>query len=175
MQRQQTIDFSKFCGRDEDGESKAICTLQVASVDAETKDIKEIDAVSVLNSEVAIDIGMDIVTIDVKFENYLDFEYLQAGEICLRYKEKHSKQEYDSNVTLLLTITEAGEYESFLIGQDAMWAFTSEKPEDRNHMIRFWFLKDNFIIYKLSDQEIERVVEQVGEESYLENLEGKVN
>lgn len=172
MQRQQMIDFSKFCGRDEDGESKAICTLQVAAVDIETKDIKEIDAVSVLNSEVAIDIGTDIVTIDVKFENYLDFEYLQAGELCLQYKEKHSKQEYDSNVTLLLTITESGEYEDFLIGQDAMWAFASEKPEDRNHMIRFWFLKDNFIIYRLSDQEIEKIVEQIGEQVYLEELEG---
>ena len=60
MRRQQTIDFSKFCGRDENGESKAICTLQVASVDTETRDIKEIDAVSVLNSEVAIDIGSNI-------------------------------------------------------------------------------------------------------------------
>lgn len=172
MQKQQTIDFSKFCGRDEDGDSKAICTLQVASVDTETGEIKEIDAVSVLNSEIAIDIAKDIVTIDVKFENYLDFEYLQAGELCLRYKEKHSNQEYDPDAALLLTITEAGEYESFLIGQDAMWAFTSEKPEDRNHMIRFWFLKDNFIIYKLSEQEIERVVELVGEEVYLEDMEG---
>ena len=171
MQRQQMIDFSKFCGRDDDGDSKAICTLQVAAVGIETKDIKEIDAVSVLNSEVAIDIGTDIVTIDVKFENYLDFEYLQAGELCLSYKEKHSNQEYDPDATLLLTITEAGEYESFLIGQDAMWAFTSEKPEDRNHMIRFWFMRDNFIIYRLSDQEIERVVELVGEEVYLEELE----
>ena len=112
MQRQQTIDFSKFCGRDENGELKAICTLQVASVDTETRDIKEIDAVSVLNSEVAIDIGTDIVTIDVKFENYLDFEYLQAGELCLRFKEKHSNQEYDESVALLLTITESGEYHS---------------------------------------------------------------
>ena len=49
MQKQQTIDFSKFCGRDEDGDSKAICTLQVASVDTETGDIKEIDAVSIQN------------------------------------------------------------------------------------------------------------------------------
>ena len=171
MQKQQTIDFSKFCGRDEDGDSKAICTLQVVCVEKETGGINELDTVSVLNSEVAIDITHDIVTIDVKFENYLDFEYLQAGELCLRYKEKHSKQEYDSNVTLLLTITEAGEYENFLIGQEAMWAFTSEKPEDRNHMIRFWFLKDNFIIYRLSDQEIERVMKQIGEEVYLEELE----
>ena len=172
MQKQQLIDFTKFCGRDEDGDSKAICTLQVASIDTKMNDIKEIDAVSVLNSEVAIDIGTDIVTIDVKFENYLDFEYLQAGELCLHYKEKHSKQEYDENVTLLLTITESGKYEDFLIGQDAMWAFTSEKPEDRNHMIRFWFLKDNFIVYRLSNQEIERVIEQIGEEAYLE---GKVD
>ena len=172
MQRQESIDFSKFCGRDEDGDSKALCTLQVASVDIETNEIKEIDAVSVLNSEVAIDIGKDIVTIDVKFENHLDFEYLQAGELCLKYKEKHSNQEYDEDVTLLLTITECGEYANFLIGQEAMWAFTSEKPEDRNHMIRFWFLKDNFIIYRLSDQEIEKVVEQVGEEVYLEELGG---
>ena len=91
MQKQQTIDFSRFCGRDEDGDSKAICTLQVAYVEKESGDIKELDAVSVLNSEVAIDIIHDIVTIDVKFENYLDFEYLQAGELCLRYKEKHCK------------------------------------------------------------------------------------
>ena len=172
MQRQQTIDISKFCGRDEDGDSKAICTLQVASVDTETKDIKEIDAVSVFNSEIAIDIGQDIVTIDVKFENYMDFEYLQTGELCLRYKEKHSNHEYDENATLLLTITECGEYANFLIGQDALWAFTSEKPEDKNHMIRFWFTRDNFIIYRLSNQEIKRVVEQVGEEVYIEELEG---
>ena len=172
MQEQQTIDFSKFCGRDEDGDSKAICTLQIASVDIETKDIKEIDAVSVLNSEIAIDIGKDIVTIDVKFEDYLDFEYLQAGELCVQYKEKHSRQEYDENVTLLLTIMECGEYADFLIGQDAMWAFTSEKPENRNHMIRFWFLKNNFIIYRLSDQEIERVATQICEQVYLEELEG---
>lgn len=172
MQRQEMIDFSKFCGRDEDGDSKAICTLQVASVDADSGEIVEIDAVSVLNAEVAIDIGPNIVAIDVKFENYLDFEYLQAGELCLRYKEKHNNKEYDENATLLLTITESGEYANFLIGQEAMWAFTSEKPEDRNHMIRFWFLKDNFIIYKLSDQEIERVVQQVGEEVYLDELEG---
>ena len=172
MQEQQTIDFSKFCGRGEDGDSKAICTLQIASVDIETKDIKEIDAVSILNSEIAIDIGKDIVTIDVKFEHYLDFEYLQAGELCVQYKEKHSRQEYDENVTLLLTIMECGEYADFLIGQDAMWAFTSEKPENRNHMIRFWFLKNNFIIYRLSDQEIERVVEQICEQVYLEELDG---
>ena len=171
MQKQQTIDFSKFCGRDEDGDSKVICTLQVASVDTETGEIKEIDAVSVLNSEIAIDIAKDIITIDVKFEDYLDFEYLQAGELCIQYKEKHSKQEYDEGVTLLLTITESGEYANFLIGQDAMWAFTSEKPEDRNHMIRFWFIKDNFIIYRLADQEIERVVEQVGQEFILKEVE----
>lgn len=171
MEKQETIDFSKFCGRDEEGESKAICTLQVASVVAETGEIKEIDAVSVLDAEVAIDIGQDFVTIDVKFENYLDFEYLQAGELCLRYKEKHSSHEYDEKVTLLLTITESGEYANFLIGQDALWAFTSEKPEDRNHMIRFWFTRDNFIIYRLSDEEIERVVEQVGDEVYIEELE----
>lgn len=171
MEKQETIDFLKFCGRDEEGDSKAICTLQVASVVAETGEIKEIDAVSVLDSEVAIDIGHDFVTIDVKFENYMDFEYLQAGELCLRYKEKHSKHEYDENVTLLLTITECGEYANFLIGQDALWAFTSEKPENRNHMIRFWFTRDNFIIYRLSDQEIERVVEIVGEEAYLEEVE----
>lgn len=172
MQEQQTIDFSKFCGRDEDGDSKAICTLQVASVDIETKDIKEIDAVSVLNSEIAIDIGKDIVTIDVKFEDYLDFEYLQAGELCVQYKEKYSRQEYDENATLLLTIMECGEYADFLIGQDAMWAFTSEKPEDRNYIIRFWFLMDNFIIYRLSEQEIERAAEQICEQVYLESLEG---
>lgn len=171
MQKQQTIDFSKFCGRDEDGDSKVICTLQVASVDTETGEIKKIDAVSVLNSEIAIDIAKDIITIDVKFEDYLDFEYLQAGELCIQYKEKHSKQEYDEGVTLLLTITESGEYANFLIGQDAMWAFTSEKPEDRNHMIRFWFIKDNFIIYRLADQEIERVVEQVGQEFILKEVE----
>ena len=171
MEKQETIDFSKFCGRDEEGESKAICTLQVASVVAETGEIKEIDAVSVLDSEIAIDIGHDFVTIDVKFENYMDFEYLQAGELCLRYKEKHSKHEYDENVTLLLTITECDEYANFLIGQDALLAFTSEKPEDRNHMIRFWFTRENFIIYRLSDEEIERVVKQVGEEVYLEKLE----
>ena len=172
MQEQQTIDFSKFCGRDEDGDSKAICTLQIASVDIETKDIKEIDAVSILNSEIVINIGKDIVTIDVKFEDYLDFEYLQAGELCVQYKEKYSRQEYDENVTLLLTIMECGEYADFLIGQDAMWAFTSEKPENKNHMIRFWFLKNNFIIYRLSDQEIERVAEQICEQIYLESLEG---
>ena len=170
MQEQQTIDFSKFCGRDEDGASKAICTLQIASVVAETGEIKEIDAVSVLDAEVAIDIGHDFVTIDVKFENYMDFEYLQAGELCLRYKEKHSNHEYDENVTLLLTITESGEYANFLIGQEALWAFTSAKPEDRNHMIRVWFTRDNFIIYRLSDQEIERVVEQIGELVYLNEL-----
>ena len=39
-------------------------------------------------------------------------------------------------------------------------------------MIRFWFTRDNFIIYRLSDQEIQRVVEQVGEEVYIEELEG---
>jgi len=172
MEKQETIDFSKFCGRDEDGDSKVICTLQVASVVTETGEIKEIDAVSVLDSEVAIDIGHDFVTIDVKFENYMDFEYLQAGELCLRYKEKHSNHEYDENVTLLLTITESGEYANFLIGQEALWTFTSEKPEDRNHMIRFWFTRDNFIIYRLSDQEIQRVVEQVGEEVYIEDMEG---
>ena len=172
MEKQEIIDFTKFCGRDEEGESKAICTLQVASVVAETGEIKEIDAVSVLNSEVAIDIGHDFVTIDVKFENYMDFEYLQTGELCLRYKEKHSNHEYDENATLLLTITECGEYANFLIGQDALWAFTSEKPEDKNHMIRFWFTRDNFIIYRLSDQEIERVVEQIGELVYLNELKG---
>ena len=39
-------------------------------------------------------------------------------------------------------------------------------------MIRFWFLKDNFIVYKLSDQEIKRVVEQTEQDIYLEELEG---
>ena len=82
------------------------------------------------------------------------------------------QDEYDENVALLLTITECDEYANFLIGQDALWAFTSEKPEDRNHMIRFWFTRDNFIIYRLSDEEIKRVVEQVGDEVYIEELEG---
>lgn len=171
MEEQQIIDFERFCGRDTEENVKAICMLQVASTDLETNEIVEIESVTISNSEIAMDIGHDVVTIDVKFQNYLDFEYLQAGDLCVRFKEKHSKGEFDENVTLLLTITQNGAYSDFLIGQEAMWAFTSEKPEDKNHMIRFWFLKHNFAVYQISDRELKSLMERIEEEGYLEKLE----
>lgn len=146
-------------GVDELGTTRAVCSLTIQRPVDELKS-EVIQSVATMDAVVSICFTKLWVAVDLKFEDNLDFDYLQMAQVCLDY-EKHQKEEVES-LSMVLAITPLGEYDFFLVGVEGMWCFRSDKPEGICNTIRFIFMKQCFGTYELTTEAMEQMILETG-------------
>ena len=151
--------FSAVERRDELGTSRAACSLTIQRTVDELQ-AEVIQSVATMDAEVSICSTALWVVVDLKFEDNLDFEYLQMAQVCLDYA-KLQKEEAES-LSLVLSITPLGEYDFFLVGVEGMWCFQSDKPDGVCNTIRFVFMKQYFGAYELTAEAMEQMILETG-------------
>lgn len=149
-------------GVDELGNARAVCSLTLQrSVDELQSEV--IQSVATMDAEIFIFFTKLWVAVDLKFEDNLDFAYLQMAQVCMDYA-KFQKEEAES-MSLVLAITPLGEYDFFLVGVEGIWCFQSDKPEGICNTIRFIFMKQCFGTYELTTEAMEQMILEAGMEN----------
>lgn len=149
-------------GVDELGNARAVCSLTLQrSVDELQSEV--IQSVATMDAEIFIFFTNLWVAVDLKFEDNLDFDYLQMAQVCMDYA-KFQKEEAES-MSLVLAITPLGEYDFFLVGVEGIWCFQSDKPEGICNTIRFIFMKQCFGTYELTTEAMEQMILEAGMEN----------
>lgn len=122
---------------------------------------------SVYLSDAVLSVGFtnDFVLVDLQFEDCVDFEYLQAGELCREYgvltnAEKTGQVGY----SLVLSVVPKGEYDVFFVGIDGAWCFVSENPGEISRGIRLVFAREKFGVYEFGEKAVEGIVADAVEE-----------
>lgn len=149
-------------GVDELGNARAVCSLTIQRpIDGLQSEV--IQSVATMDAEVSICFTKLWVTVDLKFEDNLDFDYLQMSQVCLDYAKL--QEEEAESMSLVLAITPLGEYDFFLVGVEGIWCFQSDKPEGICNTIRFIFMKQCFGTYELTTKAMEQMILEAGMEN----------
>lgn len=114
----------------------------------------------------------DFVVVDLRFGDCMDFEYLQAGELCRKYEvlaEGRDAEGERMDYSLVLSVVPKGEYDVFFVGLDGMWSFVSEEPEGICHIIRLVFAREKVGGYEFGEKMVEEIVGDVMGEMYEVN------
>lgn len=161
--------FQEVEGIDESGEARALSCLMIEKrfADASAAPVVR-DLVYMQDACVSISLTSDFAVVDLAFENHVDYEYLQAGELCRKYTTNTDVRSLavntDGELSLVLSVTPKGEYDLFLMGMDAAWCFMPKKPEELCSVIRLIFLREKFGVYEFTKEAVEKMIEEVGEE-----------
>lgn len=166
--------YQRVVGTDENGESKAICCLMIEKRQEGAGAGPVVQELAyMLDACVAVSFTGDFVVVDLVFEDNLDYEYLQAGELCRRYSDMADVRcladHADGEMSLVLSLVAKGEYEVFLTGLDAAWCFMPRVPEGVCSVIRLIFLREKFGEYEFTNEAMEGMIGELVEE--VENVE----
>lgn len=78
--------FEALEGRDELGTPKAACSLTIQRIIAE-EDTEVILSVGTQDAEVSVYSTLLWIIVDLRFEDRLDYDYLQFAQVCMEYLE----------------------------------------------------------------------------------------
>jgi hypothetical protein len=166
--------YQRVVGTDENGEARAICCLMIEKRqerDGVGPVVQEL--AYMLDACVAVSFTEDFAVVDLFFEDNLDYEYLQAGELCQRYSDMADVRclaDYaDGELSLVLSLVAKGEYEVFLTGLDAAWSFMPQEPEGVCSVIRLIFMRGKFGVYEFVKEVMEGMIGETVEE--VENVD----
>ena len=162
-----TFNIMDICGRDEDGEVKATCNLQVLAVNPETNEYEVCAEACSFYGEVSMCVENEMVTVDIKFRDSFDDEYLQMSGIFSQYFECREK---NKSAELMLTLMNTGVYSDFILCSNFAWCFTSSSPVGTNDTIRFWMPHDDIKYYQIPDEAASEMLNNIGDELTVEEF-----
>ena len=154
--------FEALEGRDELGTPKAACSLTIQRIIAED-DTEVVRSVSTQDAEVSVYSTPLWMIVDLRFEDRLDYDYLQFAQVCMEYLELANDSDTEP-LSLLLSLTPLGEYNYFVTGVSGACNFQPDSPDGECNTIRFIFIKECFGVYELTDEAMEDMIEEAGQE-----------
>lgn len=155
-------------GREENGEGD----LDGAWTGDQRYEPESCGAVYLEDAVLAIRFKGDFVVVDLRFGDCVDFEYLQAGELCRKYEvlaEGRDAEGERMDYSLVLSVVPKGEYDVFFVGLDGVWSFVSEEPGGICHIIRLVFAREKVGGYEFGEKMVEEIVGDVMGEMYEVN------
>lgn len=164
MEMNRTL-FEELEGRDELGTSKAACSLTIQRIIED--DTEVVQSVSTQYAVVSVYSTPLWMTVDLRFEDRLDYDYLQFSQVCMEYQELANDSEAEP-LSLVLSLTPFGEYNYFVVGVNGAWNFQLDKPDGECNTIRFIFMKECFGVYELSEEAMEEMIEEAVQEMELD-------
>ena len=159
--------FEAIEGSDENGEAKAVCCLMIEKKFQDTNITPEIQKVSyMVDANVTVSLTSDFAMVDLIFDSYVDYDYLQTGELCREYTAMTDARNLaeDSELSLVLSITPKGDYDFFWMGMDAAWSFMPERPEGMCNIIRLIFVREKFGAYAFGEEAVRKIIENAADE-----------
>ena len=106
------------------------------------------------------------VVIDLEFEDDTDPDLVRMTEVCRAYDERMHERcgTICEGESLVVSVTQLGEYESFLVGIDGAWGLRPAETESGCSVIRFIFEREKTGVYELDEAEMEGMIAEVEEE-----------
>lgn len=144
--------FQAIEGIDENGEVKAICCLMVEERLDDIGLTPKVEKVAYMqDASVKVSLTSDLAVVDLGYEGYEDYDYLQTLELCREFTAMtnacESGKKPDSDPSLILYITPKRGGNCYLMGMDAVWSSIPKKPEKMCDDIRLTFVREKFGIY----------------------------
>ena len=159
--------FEAIEGVDENGEARAVCCLMIEKKFQDTNVSPEIQKIAyMMDARVTVSLTSDFAVVDLTFDSYVDYDYIQAGDLCKEYTAMTDARYLaeDSELSLVLSITAKGDYEFFWMGMDAAWSFMPERPEGMCNIIRLIFIREKFGAYAFGEEAVRQIIEDAAEE-----------
>lgn len=159
--------YKRIEGRNEDETAKAMVSLSIITIGDSDDDIQCSDNVSVYDGAVYLAVSPNNLSmIDVMFDEPTDFDYLQVGGIC----EKFSQMLSDYNAfggrlpMLNIVICEQGDFQSSLNVLNAVWSYIPTSADKICTGVRLIALTDNLNFVELTDEQVDTVLDEVGDD-----------
>lgn len=161
--------FRKIEGIDESGEARALSCLMIEKREGDAGAAPVIrNLVHMQDACVSVSLTSDFAVVDLAFENHIDYEYLQAGELCRGYMAMTDvgmlAESEGELLSLVLSVAPKGEYDLFLMGMDAAWCFMPKEPDGLCSVIRLIFLREKFGVYEFTEEAVAEMIEEAGKE-----------
>lgn len=111
-------------GKDESGAARAVCNVSIRKVASDTE-WELVEEKNTLDAVVSVCAAGVWIVVDLKFEDRLDYDYLQIAQVCMQYADMARAGDNDDElqVDLLLSMTPIGEYDYLFIGSNGFWSF----------------------------------------------------
>ena len=120
-------------GRDENGESNALVTLQILKPDGDG--VSELIGCSIIDGDVEFHIiPRGTSEVFLSFDSNTDYDFLQMYEICCEFSERESAGE---DIVLALTLMSKDDTEHFLSVLCQGWSYNVPRPTEHRNGIRF--------------------------------------
>ncbi len=152
-------------GRDEDGEPKAMVTLQLLET-LNNNDWIVVDEVSTVQAEANLVLQGNIVTLVLDFDSDIDYDFLRFSAVGEHYNEliqKRWETEPVKGYALNFSVIPQGEYDSFIHAICTGWYYVPEKTT-QPHKIAFIGDAGNFTVMEIPDELMQQMLDEVGQE-----------
>lgn len=149
-------------GVDEMGASKAVCNVSIQRGTNDSDIIVEAGC-NTMNAVVSMCAAKVWVMVDLRFENSLDYDLIQITKLCADYVQmvKNEMGKYNKPLSLVVSLTPAGEYDALIIGRDGFWSLIPSEAGGEPDTIRFIFMAEDFGAYELSEDAVEQMIGEV--------------
>lgn len=152
-------------GTDDMGMKKAACCLTIQGNGSE-QGVEAVASVCTLRAALAMYLTDSWVVIDLEFEDDTDPDLVRMMEVCRGYDERMHERcgTICEGESLVVSVTQLGDYESFLVGIDGAWGLRPAETERGCSVIRFIFEREKTGVYELDEAEMEGMIAEVEEE-----------
>lgn len=152
-------------GTDETGMGKSACCVTIQRSDTGRQEAETIDSACTLRAVLAMHLTDSWAVIDLEFEDGQDPDLVRMTEICSAFDERaFAENSLEERESLVLSVTQSGEYESFLVGLDGTWGLKPAKSGGGCRGIRFIFNREKTGVYELDEEEMEGMIGEAVEE-----------
>lgn len=157
--------LKKMEGKDMGGIPNAVCNVSI-QCSATEQEPEVVDSAFTMDAEVAFCITKEWAVVDLCFEDHLSYSLFQVVQTCKRYTEavRTEAERGEELPALVLSMAPLGEYEQFVIGRNGFWSLMARELEDYCDTIRFIFPREQFGIFELEEETVERMIEDAEKE-----------
>lgn len=164
MQNEMEL-LKRIEGKDEMGMPKAACSVSVQN-EVPEQEPEIMESAFTMDAEVFFHITEVWAVVDIHFENRLNYDLFQFLQICKDYTElvRGNTATDEQPPMLVLSIAPLGEYEQFVIGRNGFWSLMAQELESCCDTIRFIFPRQWFGAYELTEETVEKMIEETEKE-----------
>ena len=150
----QTERGCRLCAADSSGDTgRRKGKLPYGQGNGSEQGVEAVASVCTLRAALSMYLTDSWVVIDLEFEDDTDPDLVRMTEVCRAYDER--MHERCGNIcegeSLVVSVTQLGEYESFLVGIDGAWGLRPAETERGCSVIRFIFEQEKTGVYEPDD------------------------
>jgi len=139
-----------------------VCGVSIQRMISETE-AEVVRSAFSMDASIRIHVTNIWTVVDVIFEDYLNYDYLQILDVCNDYIQRQGNS-LQEPLSLVLTVTPLGDYDFFLSGVDGFWSYYTEEPTELVHGLRFIFQHDQIAGYELDSETVELMLKEAAGE-----------